>query len=352
MDVDSSFVFDQPAVPLSAAPTLTAFQDFSSPAPAAAPAFATHFRDLSSPMPAPGTQGADFGNLFYDTSSPPPQQRRSLDSPGGRAISRKRRSTSPESPRTAAMLDAHVDAASSSPAASSPMTRKLERIASNPLLSKFIRSVAERSPDAARDLGSPLTLNLSKRPRRPALSALYAPGDMSSVGHAHSAYPITKAESQQPEQAQVPRRPAAGLPPPRRAFSAMMPPTGFVKLDTVPQSPADEGDASFGDASFGAHDVDFSSPAQAYAKRAQAKTIRRCDGTEDFRPLTGATALMKRDGEVMQAQMSPGTRGLMSPGLPGFGDNEAHGKILPCHRVKEDGLMRINPKTVTHPMIL
>ena len=34
------------------------------------------------------------------------------------------------------------------------------------------------------------------------------------------------------------------------------------------------------------------------------------------------------------------------PGLGGFGDNEAHGKILPCHRVREDGLMRINPTTV------
>ena len=33
-------------------------------------------------------------------------------------------------------------------------------------------------------------------------------------------------------------------------------------------------------------------------------------------------------------------------GFGGFGDNEAHGKILPCHRVREDGLMRINPTTV------
>ena len=32
-------------------------------------------------------------------------------------------------------------------------------------------------------------------------------------------------------------------------------------------------------------------------------------------------------------------------GLGGFGD-EAHGKILPCHRVREDGLMRISCKTV------
>jgi M-phase inducer tyrosine phosphatase len=50
------------------------------------------------------------------------------------------------------------------------------------------------------------------------------------------------------------------------------------------------------------------------------------------------------DKESPRAQMVPegGT------GLGGFGDNEAHGKVLPCHRVREDGLMRINCKTVRH----
>lgn len=85
---------------------------------------------------------------------------------------------------------------------------------------------------------------------------------------------------------------------------------------------------------------DMSSPAQAYSKRQQVKTIRRCDGTDDFRPLTGAIAVVKRD-----INESPSAK-FMSAGLPGFGDNEAHGKILPCHRVREDGLMRINPRTV------
>jgi M-phase inducer tyrosine phosphatase len=34
-------------------------------------------------------------------------------------------------------------------------------------------------------------------------------------------------------------------------------------------------------------------------------------------------------------------------GLPGFGDNEMDGKILPCHKVKEDGLVRISHETVS-----
>jgi len=70
-------------------------------------------------------------------------------------------------------------------------------------------------------------------------------------------------------------------------------------------------------------DQDTSSPVQAYAKRQQVKTIRRCDGTDDFRPQTGAVASRSKEkGE------SP--RG---PGFGGLGDNEVHGKILPCHRV-------------------
>jgi M-phase inducer tyrosine phosphatase len=82
---------------------------------------------------------------------------------------------------------------------------------------------------------------------------------------------------------------------------------------------------------------EMSSPARAYAKRQQVKTIRRCDGTDGFRPLTGATAM------VMQE--SPLSKGV-GAGMPGFGDNKAHGKILQCHRVMEDGLMRINAQTV------
>lgn len=108
----------------------------------------------------------------------------------------------------------------------------------------------------------------------------------------------------------------------RRAFSALIAPSQLMEPS--------EDESSF-------DGPDMSSPAQAYSKRQQVKTIRRCDGTEDFRPLTGATAMTMRD--------SPSSRHL-APGMPGFGDNEAHGKILPCHRVTEDGLMRITADTV------
>lgn len=34
-------------------------------------------------------------------------------------------------------------------------------------------------------------------------------------------------------------------------------------------------------------------------------------------------------------------------GLPGCRDSETHGKILPCFKVKEDGIVRITPETVS-----
>ncbi|KAJ3817996.1 Rhodanese-like domain-containing protein [Lentinula raphanica] len=75
----------------------------------------------------------------------------------------------------------------------------------------------------------------------------------------------------------------------------------------APSSPLGE---SSGDSSFD----------MTYAKRQQMKTIRRCDATAMIMNETG--------------------------GMPGFGDNKTHGKILPCHRIADDGLMRITPETM------
>jgi M-phase inducer tyrosine phosphatase len=143
----------------------------------------------------------------------------------------------------------------------------------------------------------------------------------SSTGNAQSAYAVDSPG----EEAQ-----ANDLPAPRRAFSALLPPKGFKGFLNEPSSDESSFDGP-----------EISSPAQAYAKRQSIKTIRRCDGTDDFRPLTGASAMVNRDNLE-----SPSAK-FMAAGMPGFGDNEAHGKILPCHRVKEDGLMRINAQTVS-----
>ena len=177
---------------------------------------------------------------------------------------------------------------------------ELEPMGNGPLLPPF-------SKPGLQGLGVPS--NINKRPRRPIFSAVVHPTE----GGARSAYPAMESE----ESPLAPPKLSAS----RRVVSAMVPPSGVDMSDDSFDGP------------------DMSSPAQAYMKRQQTKTIRRRDGTEDFRPLTGASPTVNK--EVYE---SPSAKFM----LAGFGDNESLGKILPCHRVREDGLMRISPKTVSH----
>ncbi|KAG6885992.1 hypothetical protein C0993_006108 [Termitomyces sp. T159_Od127] len=264
MDVDTSYVADQPAAtvyscvptPASALPTVTCFD-----------------------------------NLFFDTMSP----RRSLD--GGLS------DPEPKSPEPVRSFE--IDN-SSSPMQPSPSQSKLERLGSNTLFSRLNKPTLE-------GLGVPSS-SFPKRPRRPALSTVVPP---SNAQLARTAYPVIESLKDTQDSSSC-----KGALPVRRAFSALIPQSSF--LDGLSDESSFDG-------------PDMSSPAQAYSKRQQVKTIRRCDGTEDFRSLAGATALKMNE--------SPSAR-FMAAGMPGFGDNEAHGKVLPCHRVREDGLMRINCKTL------
>ena len=273
MDIDTSFTFppkpdSSPSVPFTAVPAVPNFQN--------------NFYDLSSP-------GCARDDLYE---------------------SKKRRSASPE--RTPEPAQGRRRAGtisvfdSSSPAVdSSPSVLKLERIANlskKPMLS---------------GLGMPSHDN-TKYPRKPILSALVPPSDAAQFG--------LPPPSRDEERMSIMQDHTA-LPPPRRAFSAMLP---EHKLGAHPsgESPSRRDEEC--------------SPALAYAQRHKVRTIRRRDGTDDFRSLTGATAMVVRDAESPRARMVP----QWGIGLGGFGDNEAFGKILPCHRVREDGLMRINCKTV------
>ncbi|KAG7452671.1 uncharacterized protein BT62DRAFT_879078 [Guyanagaster necrorhizus] len=247
----------------------------------------------SSPLASSATI-TSFNSLFYENASPGAT---CFESPTIR-LPKKRRSFSPLTGTS------EREAASSSPGLpSSPSDRKLGRIVSGPVL--FGGSKSSFSGI------SPPPVNALKRPRRPALSAIVHP----SQANASSVYPLLSPDEHSNED-----KSEKQLPPARRAFSAMVPPSVLV---------------DFSDESFDG--LDGSSPAQAYAQRQQVKTIRHCDGTDDFRPLTGATAL------VMQE--SPSAK-FMCSGMPGFGDNELMGKVLPCHRVSEDGLMRITVDTL------
>ena len=100
-----------------------------------------------------------------------------------------------------------------------------------------------------------------------------------------------------------------------------------------------DGSASADESSFD-RSGDMSSPAAAHVRRQQERTLRRRDGTDNFRSGSGLRPREKR--ESPRARQMPE----WNVGLGGFGDNESAGKLLPCHRVREDGLMRISPATV------
>lgn len=256
------------------------------------PAPTAHNEHLLSSPPLSATPTITGFNMFSSISAA------QLESPSaGAGQPKKRRSLSPETVSRAEQDDP------SSPPPSSPSQYKLERMGSGPLLSHL-------NKPGLQGLGVPS--NINKRPRRPAFSALVRP----TQDGARSAYPAMDSK-ESPSQGLAPPK----LGPSRRAVSAMLPPTGVEPSDESFDGP------------------DMSSPAQAYIKRQQTKTIRRRDGTEDFRPLTGASPTVNR--EVSE---SPSAKFM----LAGFGDNESLGKILPCHRVREDGLTRIAPKTVSY----
>ncbi len=248
-----------------------------------------------------------FKNMFYDPSSPPAirddlpvylTKTGQLGSP----------ETGPEAGHGRRRAGTISIFNGSSPVAdSSPSALKLERLAN-----------CGRKP-MLNGLGIPSD-NPAKRLRKPNLSAMVPPSDAAQFIQLPDV--LQNDDSISPLQGQH-----MGLPPPRRAFSAMLPQLGS---NTRPS----DGSINHGDES---------SPALAYAKRQQIRTIRRRDGTDDFRSLKGATAMVARDKESPRARMIP----QWGTGLGGFGDNEAHGKILPCHRVREDGLMRISCKTVS-----
>ena len=311
---------DDEEPPISAAPTVTKLDNY--------------FYRSSSPIGAPDFDDADASTSSMSIAEEPPKKKRSVSPPapvpGGaprrRGIIHKN------------LLD--VDNLESSPAPmESPMVHKLERLNSKPVL---------------RGLPLPALNANNKRPRRPVMSAVVGSSD---VDRLHSAYPrLEQQDTDDDETAKLGRpepKPRHAAAPVRRAFSAMIPPT---------VNPMEQAFESGGESSSIDYDgPDMSSPAQSYAKRQQGRSLRRRDGTDDFRTM-GAGATLMRDGdlravakkerEVVRVAVAerdtPRSKYLNGAGskLGGFGDNEAHGKVLPCHRVREDGLMRITCRTV------
>ena len=75
-----------------------------------------------------------------------------------------------------------------------------------------------------------------------------------------------------------------------------------------------------------------------YARRHGQTYTARVDGSPGFRPGRSSYNCTPAKG-TCKKKVSP------TPGLPDFGD-EMNGKILPCHKVREDGLARITASTM------
>jgi M-phase inducer tyrosine phosphatase len=217
--------------------------------------------------------------------------------------------------------------------------RALRRMASGSLLARLAATAEDSRSSAAEssfDLIPAPQLAPAKRLRRPALGSTLAPPSLAPESGSNN----TARHSAHGEHLGVAGGARPGMPP-RRAFSAMGPPAGMSMFDES---------SSFENSM----EMTPSDP----AARKQARTLRRCDGAEELRqrpraaaaPLVPAPTLLVSPAQRMNRNTiseSPSARYMISNGLPGFGDNEAMGKVLPCHRVAEDGLMRIKPETLT-----
>lgn len=245
---------------------------------------AGNYAEPSSPPPSvPGLSNGNYSNLFFDSSPVA----------SGSPAAKKRRSISPEP---------NVLVLASSDPPSSPSQPKFTRAATVGTSGALFKkpTLEYNAPSTKRFPG-----------RRPTISAFVQRGD--ELEKPKSAMPImTVAAARE-----------TSLPPPRRAFSAMISPDQALEPGSDDIS-----------------DNQASSPAAAYAKRHHARVIRRCDGSEDLRPLHGAGSLQKRDREVFES------KGCSPKSLAGFGMKEVQKKLLPCHRVADDGLMRITSATM------
>ena len=263
---------------------------------------------LSSPVPsspfAPRSVGRnDLSALFFHPSSPensssPIVARQSIDG----VPSRKRRSADPEEDEdqtqhaNVGMPSGVLSSSPPSPYHKRPKPMTLGRTVSLGGQGTLFNTKSQHLPDV------PQPLPKRAAPRRPPLSSL-AP-TINRIASATSSMP-TAIE-----------KPLISAPPTRRAFSQVLhsracassSPSHNIEEDSL-ELTEEEGDTSF----------DMSSPAHR-ANIARKENVGRLGHHVPTRKLV--------------------------PGLPGFGDSEADGKILPCHKVREDGLMRITPETV------
>lgn len=163
----------------------------------------------------------------------------------------------------------------------------------------------------------------------------------------------------------APSAPRTTAPAPRRCQSAIDNSTAFIQagedISMMSGSSFDANESLLADSSspdvsnlMGRRFPDgFDASGSPIAPSARPKVPRpgllRRPSKDDSSPLGYGMGKRKEgNGEIIvgQSPMAIGSPYGAGEGLPGFGASEREGKVLPCHNVKDDGLMRITPDTL------
>lgn len=297
------------------------------------------FITSSPPRPDAKDDGSDFGSFFFQSNSPSEallvnKKRRSEelddDDQENRVVHHSRRSSSGNS-RDGGSLPRKTHR-SSSPGSSPSGNRKVPRV-----LERFATTGATSGTLL---FGGVSKGSAAKRPplRRPGINPLAGPEPSTSIIPPKSAFPGLYG----PGSRRVPST-MTTLPAPRRAFSAQVPPkllTGQYPYE----SPEQDAETEPEDESVDHHVSPVPAPKRHGAFRsvsyAQAP-LTAAPGQSMMQKLQDAmTSSGRREHEDASAYPTSG-------GLPGCRENETTGKILPCFAVKEDGIVRITPETVS-----
>lgn len=251
------------------------------------------------------------------------------------------------------LLAAMVEVASSSPLGSSPCTRMPPPKRTTSLgVRTFERthtSAAVPRQSSASSYSSTTRTTLGKRAnpyvKRPTLS-----NDARST---KSAYPVLGVHGQTTRLV----RPTA--PAPRRCFSsidhsATLAVESADKMNHVPSVAPLSPERHRAPVRGYSEVSDANGSPIAPGHRARPNFLRRIS-KDDSSPLAYGTGMKRsgsRNGDLIVDDLSINDGTVSSSpasaeSMPGFGASEKEGKVLPCFNVKDDGLMRVSPQTVT-----
>lgn len=291
------------------------------------------FITSSPPRPEPASDNDDLGELFFESASPCAapilnKKRRSQDSlenqenrtiPSGQ---RRSREGSPQNPASAVRTRPRSSSPNESPCMqrTAGTSRPFERFNTT----GGAGSLLFGQPSGGRK--GPL--------RRPGINPLASTGASDANGPKSASAGLYGTGRRLPSS-------FTGVPPSRRALSAQVPMKEVISLAKYnAPAPGDETEPEE-DNSF---EASFCSPIPV-RKAGPQRSISYAQAP--FGAAPGRSMLAKlQDAMESRAPDDDEDEVPVANGLPGCRDSETHGKILPCFKVKEDGIVRITPQTL------